>query len=56
MELCEIMWWYERGCVWEKTPYLGIEKSLRDTEREREREEKEEGYYIISTFFPPPFK
>lgn len=33
--LCKIMQWYERGRVWEKPHYLGIEKSQREKEREK---------------------
>lgn len=38
-------------------PYFGIEKSEREihTHAVKQRERKE-GYYIISTFFPPPLK
>lgn len=28
----------------------------RERDKERDRETEREGYYIISTFFPPPLK
>jgi hypothetical protein len=40
---------YERGCVQEKPPYLGIEKPLRETERGRKGRRLLHNFHFLSS-------